>query len=100
MGDSQEEISTEPELATTDPRSGSSLAPSSAQPSPGASPVLQATSVLVSLAAMSWIGYGWIKGLIPDWKYALGGIIIASLPAGVIGKLALKALDRLPGGRK
>lgn len=99
MSDSQEEISTEPGLATA-PRSGSSLAPSSGQPLPGASPVLQVTAPLVSLAAMSWIGYGWIKGLIPDWKYAVGGIVIASLPAGVIGKLASKALDRLPGGKK
>jgi len=61
---------------------------------------LQVTATVVSLAAMSWIGYGWIKGLIPDWKYAVGGIVIASLPAGVIGKLASKALDRLPGGKK
>lgn len=99
MSDSQEEISTEPGLATA-PRSGSSPAPSSGQPSPGASPALSATSVLVSLAAMSWIGVGWVKGLIPDWKYAMGGILIASLPAGVIYKLAVKALDRLPGGKK
>lgn len=99
MSDSQEEISTEPGLATA-PRSGSSLAPSSGQPSPGASPVLSVTAAAVSVVAISWIGYGWVKGLIPDWKYALGGIIIASLPAGVIGKLASKALDRLPGGKK
>lgn len=84
----------------TDPRSPSSLALSSAPPSPGASPALQVTAALVSVVAMSWIGYGWIKGLIPDWKYAVGGIVIASLPAGVIGNLASKALDRLPGGRK
>jgi hypothetical protein len=44
---------------------------------------------------MSWIGLAWVVGMIPDWKYGMGGIIIASLPAGVIGDIAKAAIKRL-----
>lgn len=82
---------------STGPQSASSSAPPPPSPSPSSSLALQVIAALVSVAAMSWIGAAWMLGRIPDWKYGMAGILIASLPAGVIGDLAKVAIRRLAG---
>lgn len=86
------------ELKTTTD-SQSSLSP--VQPSAPSSPLLSlaslASSTGISVYVMYTIASAWKAGLIPDWKYALGGIVLASLPAGVLGQVALAAVRRVLG---
>jgi hypothetical protein len=91
------------EVKQTDLQSASSSAPPQPSASPSSSPAsaaLLVASTLVSLAAMSWVGLAWVTGMIPDWRYGLGGILVASLPAGVIGDLAKVAIRRFAGSGK
>ncbi len=90
----------EQQLDSTSSPSSLSPAQVSALSSPWLSLASLVSSTGLSVYVIHTITKAWLQGLIPDWKYALGGIVLASLPAGVLGQVALAATRRfLPGNK-
>lgn len=82
----------------TDSQSGSSSVHSPGSSSPTAA-VATLCATGVSLFCAWQIARVWMAGLIPDWKWALGGIVLCALPADTVKALARYALRRNGNGK-
>jgi hypothetical protein len=91
----------ESSIEPTPSPSNSSLQPSSAPLSPWLSLASLVSSTGLSVYVIHSIIKAWLAGLIPDGRYALAGIVLAVLPAGILGQVATAIAKRLtPGGSK
>lgn len=68
--------------------------PVSLSPSPQRSPAIGA---VLSGMVIVFIGLGWLAGLVPDYRYAIAGMVAVTLPTELMGPLISRVADRILG---